>query len=60
MHIKDERLQHFASDALTDLTEAENEHLDECSTCWSRLVVAVQLVMLMQAELKVGAFDFVM
>ena len=52
MHIKDERLQHFASEVIADFTEAENIHLDECATCWSRLVVAVQLIVL-QAELKI-------
>jgi len=54
------RLEDFANDSLTDLTEAENEHLDECSTCWSRLVVAVQLVVLMQADLKISLVDFIM
>jgi hypothetical protein len=59
-HIKDDRLHDFANESLADLTTAENEHLDECSTCWSRLVVAVQLVMMMHAELKISPFVFVM
>ena len=59
-HIDDDRFHDFANESLTDLTKAEDEHLDECSTCWSRLVVAIQLAVLMQAELKVGVFEFTM
>ena len=51
-HIEDERLHRFANDEMIDLTEAENAHLDDCATCWGRLVTAVQLVFLMRAEPK--------
>jgi|KBSMisStandDraft_5_1062788.scaffolds.fasta_scaffold9891120_1 hypothetical protein len=50
-HIGNERLKDFANDC-ADLTEDENNHLDECATCWARLVATVQLVVLLQAEPK--------
>jgi len=43
-HIGSDRLHQFALEAI-DLTEAENIHIDDCATCWKRLVVAVQLVL---------------
>jgi hypothetical protein len=52
MHIEDKRLHQFASDEMLDLTQAENAHLDDCATCWGRLVTAVQLVFLMRVEPK--------
>ena len=41
-HIGEDRLEQCAI-AATDLTEAENVHLEDCANCWKRLVVAVQL-----------------
>jgi len=50
-HIGEDRLHQFAIEAI-DLTEAENNHLDDCARCWGRLVVAVQLAYLTQTETK--------
>jgi hypothetical protein len=44
-HIENDRLHQFAIEAI-DFTEEENIHIDDCVTCWKRLVVAVQLVVL--------------
>jgi hypothetical protein len=52
-HIDAERLQDFANNSIADLTELENNHIDECAMCWSRLVAMLQLVVLMKAELKI-------
>jgi hypothetical protein len=52
-HIDQERLQDFANDSIADLTELENNHIDECAMCWSRLVAMLQLVVLTEAELKI-------
>ena len=51
-HIDQERLQDFANDSIADLTELENNHIDECAMCWSRLVAMLHVV-LMKAELKI-------
>jgi len=50
-HIGEDRVRQFANEA-TDLTEAENIHLDDCARCWGRLVVAIQLAILTRNETK--------
>jgi hypothetical protein len=49
-HIDNDRFHQFAIEAI-DLTEEENIHIDDCATCWKRLVVAVQLVVLEPTDL---------
>jgi len=50
-HIDAERIRDFATELLTDLTEAENNHVEECTTCRSRLAAMLKIVMVMEAEL---------
>jgi hypothetical protein len=48
-HIENDRLHEFAIEVI-DFTEAENIHLDDCVTCWRRLVAEVQLVVFEATE----------
>ena len=47
-HIEEDRLYQFAIEAIDDLTDTENIHLDDCEKCSGRLVVAVQFVVVEQ------------
>jgi len=58
-HIDEERLQDFANELVPDFTEAENSHIDDCATCWSRLVATLQLMFLLKSEVKM-VVDFIM
>jgi hypothetical protein len=48
-HIEEDRLYQFAIEAIDDLTDAENIHLDDCVKCRRRLVVAVQFAVFEEA-----------
>jgi hypothetical protein len=50
-HIERDRLHQFAIEAI-DLTEAENIHVEDCATCWKRLVTEIQLVAFEAAEIS--------
>jgi hypothetical protein len=49
-HIERNRLHQFAIEAI-DLTEAENIHVEDCVTCWKRLVTEIQLAVFETADL---------
>ena len=48
-HIEEDRLYQFATEAIDDLSDAENIHLDDCDKCRRRLVVVVQFAICEEA-----------
>ena len=58
-HIEEDRLSQFAIEAIDDLTDAENIHLDDCVKCRRRLVVAFSSLFLRKRLRRGNSSDHV-